>query len=266
MICRFFFIAWFGLSSFDVSAGNLQAILIVGRQEDGTASAMEEMDRIAQVFEKNGVLVKRFYDKNAEWSQIVKAAPMASFLVYSGHGSTLGEGGSAGGLCINEYVTAEMIKSELRLRPNALVLFQSVCMGAGSSAGDDGDVGLDIARARVAAYAKPFLNCGASAYYANNIQSGVKQFLEDFFANKTLVECFRNSAQTWTTAEPGVVYVHDRTKNLRIAYTDWKGTITRTSWMNGVKTVEEIPGHKQYDIACVGADSFSLSTLIGSNP
>ncbi|MBL7942745.1 MAG: hypothetical protein JNM00_08270 [Flavobacteriales bacterium] len=263
MFIRYLFIVITNLSCFAASAESLQAVLIVGRQEDGTAAAIEQMDRIAQVFEKNGVIVKRFYDKDAEWSKIVKAAPMASFLVYSGHGSTLGEGGSAGGLCINEYVTAEMIASGLRLKPNALVLFQSVCMGAGSSAGDDGDVGLLVARERVAAYAKPFLGCGASAYYANNFTNGVKEFLESFFEHKTLAECFRISAQTWTTVEPGVVYKHDRTKNLRIAYSDWNGTITRTSWVNGVKSVEEIPGHKQYDIACVGADSFSLSTLKG---
>ena len=114
---------------------------------------------------------------------IIEVANKCKFFVYSGHGSTMGVNGNAGGICINSMVSSyELIKS-LRLKENALVIFKSVCRGAGSSAGDNTDIGITEAKKRVTNYAYPFFEIGASAYYANNYGAGAYNFLEDFLVS-----------------------------------------------------------------------------------
>ncbi len=58
---------------------------------------------------------------------------------------------------------------------------------AGSSAGDNGDIGGKKALKRVSDYSKPFLKIGASAYYANNFGEGCLSFLNDFFECKNIL-------------------------------------------------------------------------------
>lgn len=50
-----------------------------------------------------------------------------------------------------------------------MVIFKSVCGGAGFSADDRIDIGTDEAKKRVCSYASPFFKIGSAAYYANNI-------------------------------------------------------------------------------------------------
>ena len=63
------------------------------------------------------------------------------------------------------------IENELELRDNAMVLFQSVCRTAESSAGDKGDIFVKLAKQRISDYTEPFIKNGASVYYANNHQN-----------------------------------------------------------------------------------------------
>ena len=86
----------------------------------------------------------------------------------------------------------ELFKFHL-LRRLLLLLFQSVCRGAGSSAGDSDDIGIKKAEARVSDYAEPFLKIGAQVYYANNWQNGCLSFLENMFDGKPADESFNNS-------------------------------------------------------------------------
>ncbi|MBK7129412.1 MAG: hypothetical protein IPM74_07135 [Crocinitomicaceae bacterium] len=241
---------------------NLQAILIVGHQEDGTQSAIEDMDEIASVFEEHKIGVHKFYDNEAVWSEIIKVSPECNFLVYSGHGSTLGIDGKTGGICVepNSVSTATILK-ELRLKENSLVLFKSVCRGAGSSASDNDDIGIKVAKERVTGYAYPFFEIGAVGYYANNFGSGVYNFLKDFLAGKTLKEAYVNSTSPWTTIEFEEPFPKDSTKSYSIASTPGGGTSTRTTYTNGVKKVEKVPTPKEYEIAYVGNTTFSIKDM-----
>ena len=90
--------------------------------------------------------------------------------------------GKYGGLDLNKAISSEDIVNDLKLRSNAIIIFKSVCGGAGSSASDDGDIGIKKAIERVSDYSRPFLNIGASAYYANNFGEGCLSFLNDFFS------------------------------------------------------------------------------------
>ena len=244
---------------------SLKAILIVGHQEDGTSSAINDMNTIAGVFEQHGIQVYKFYDAKANWSEIKSISQNCNFLVYSGHGSNLGENGEAGGLCINPRISTSQLLSELKLKPNSLIMFKSVCRGAGSSAGDDGDIGLSEALKRVTSYSNPFFKIGASAYYANNYGSGVSGFLKNFLSKQNLQNCFSISAQMWTEIECDKPFSKDSSKNIGIASSEGGGVSTVTSYHNGVKTVEQRATPKQYDIAYVGSPSFNIGLMLGSS-
>ena len=148
------------------------------------------------------------------------------------------------------------------MKNNALVLFKSVCRGAGSSAGDNDDIGIKVAKERVTSYAYPFFEIGAAGYYANNFGNGVYNFLKDFLAGKTLKEAYVNSASTWTTIEFEEPFPNDSTKSFSIASTPGGGTSTRTTYTNGVKKVEKIPTPKEYEIAYVGSTTFSIQDML----
>jgi hypothetical protein len=242
-------------------SSGLKAILIVGDQQEGTSSAIAEMNELATLFNQNGIYVYRFYDNNTDWEKIVNVSRECSFFVYSGHGSNQGIGGAVGGLALNEMISTNKLMSTLRLKNNALVLFKSVCNGAGSSAGDDEDIQITEAKNRVTNYSYPFFSVGASAYYANNFKKGVYNFLNDFLSGSNLKEAYINSTKTWTNIELDETFVKDSGKSISIASTNWGGSSTRTTYTNGVRKVETVPTPKQYDIAFVGSKNFSILNM-----
>jgi hypothetical protein len=242
-------------------SSGLKAILIVGDQQDGTNSAITEMNELASLFTQNGVYVYKFYNNNTDWQNIVNVARDCSFFVYSGHGSNQGVGGAVGGLSLNKMISTNELMSTLRLKNNAMVLFKSVCNGAGSSAGDDDDIQISEAKNRVTNYSYPFFSVGASAYYANNFQKGVYNFLNDFLSGLNLKQAYVNSTRTWTNIEIDETFSRDSGKSISIASSNWGGTSTRTTYTNGVKRVETVPSSKQYDIAFVGNKNFSILNM-----
>jgi len=241
-------------------ADQLRAVIIVGDMQDGTAKAIEEMEEIHLFFKTKNVSVSTFYHPKTSWKDIVSASKDASFFVYRGHGMSWPDG-KYGGLDLNESISSEDIKNDLKLRSNAIVIFKSVCGGAGSSASDDGDIGVKKAIERVSDYSRPFLNIGASAYYADNFGEGCLSFLHNFFEGKTMKECFDNSIGWSVKIEVDQNYKYDRSKSIGLASSDWGGTVTRTSYINGVKSVREVPATKDYDIAYVANPRYSISNL-----
>lgn len=257
-ICLFSISAVIGQNN---HSAKLKAILIVGQQEDGTTKAISEMNEIAELFVENDVIVYKFYDKNANWNEITKVSRECSFLVYSGHGSNMGKDGNVGGICINTMVSTSDLLANLKLKQNSLVIFKSVCNGAGSSAGDDGDIGIAEAKKRVANYAYPFLEIGASGYYANNFGDGVNGFLKEFLSGTTLKQAYLNSTKIWTDVEFEAPFPGYPQKAYSIASSAGGGTSTRTTYTNGVKQVEQVKSPKNYDIAYVGDSAFSIKGM-----
>ena len=242
----------------------LRALLIVGKQEDGTKKAIDRMDILAQLFEKNGVQVFKFYDDKAVWEDIIKVSKDCSFLVYAGHGSIMGKDGNAGGIYITRMISTKELLSTLKLKENALVLFKSVCRGAGSSAGDNGDIGIEEAKKRVTHYAYPFFEIGAAAYYASNYVTGIDDFLEDFFAGKTLKQAFINSAN-WVDIEFETSFSGYSEKMFSIASSKGEGTITKTRYLNGEKIISHVKAYKKYNIAFVGPADFTINKMQKNN-
>lgn len=264
----------------DKSYAFLKAVLIVGPSEGRTQKDFEEMDEIAELFQKKGVKVEKFYDEKADWEKIKIASKGAGFFVYAGHGSTLGEGGKTGGLCLKTQISSKEIIDGLKLRKNAIVIFKSVCRGAGSSADDNGDIGIDEALTRVSDYSKPFFDIGASCYFANNLGHGCVLFLNALFSGKNFYDCFVESTKTTklTTTINGVTtveqvaspdtkieltkeYQYDKNKQISIVSDNMGVMSIRTTYTNGVKKVERVPSFKKYDIALVANTNFTINNL-----
>lgn len=241
---------------------NLKAILIVGHQESITKMAIENMNKIANLFSEKGVVVYKFYDEKADWNQIIKVAKNCNFFIYSGHGSRMGENGNAGGICINSMVSSSELMKTLRLKENALVVFQSVCNGAGSSASDEFDIGIAEAKKRVTYYAYPFFEVGASAYYANNFWNGAYDFLKDFLSGITLKESYLNSKTNWTNVEFEEAFSKDKTKSFSIASVP--ESQTSTSYTNDNKKIKKTKLPKDYLVAYVGKPGFSIIDMINN--
>lgn len=255
------FIVFTGFSKEENKNKKLNAVLIVGPLEDGTSSAIKSMNKIANYLESEGVIVEKFYSKSADWNKIKRSAKNAHFFIYSGHGSTLGIKGGSGGLCLSNTISTQTMLNELKFKKNAIVIFKSVCRGAGSSAGDDRDIGIKEATKRVSDYSTPFFKMGASAYYANNLGKGCLSFLQKLFAGKKLETCFQESSKSWTKIEFSKKHKLNDTQHIAISSTDWGGTATQTTYINGKKTVKEVPVYKSYDIAYVGKKDFTINDL-----
>jgi hypothetical protein len=241
----------------------LEAVLVVGNIEENTKTAIREMDSLALIFTYNKVKVTKFYDVNTNWEDIKAAAKTASFFVYAGHGSNLGINGATGGLCLKEYIYTKQILEELQLKKNAMVLFKSVCGGAGSSADDYKDIGIEEATQRVIDYSYPFFSIGASCYYADNFVGGVDLFMKEFFKGNSIAECYKaTSGYDVTNPQYKKTFPFDSKKQIFISSHIMTGITTQSSYVNGKKTVKKIKSFKSYDIALVGNTSYSLKDLI----
>jgi hypothetical protein len=253
---------YFNKSNYD---SPLEAVLIVGNTEESTASSIKDMNAVALIFQNNGIKVTKFYDRNTNWETIKIAAKTANFFVYSGHGSTMGINGKTGGLCLNKMISTKQILEELQLKKNAVVLFKSVCGGAGSSAVDSKDIGIEEAATRVTDYAQPFFIIGASCYYADNYGGGIDMFLTNFLAGKTINECYETTTKMpLVHHEIAKPFAPDSKKQIAISSNKSEGVTTLYTFENGKTTRKKIPSFKNYNIAYVGNPTFTIDDLTRS--
>jgi hypothetical protein len=218
----------------------LEAVCIVGSRV--SQSYEDRTEEIAEFLESKNVKVHRFYDGDNNWNKIKKAAENCSFFIYSGHGTVLGLDGGFGGLVVEDFISAQQIVDELKFKKEAIVIYQSACGGAGSSAGDQGDIGLETAEERVVETATPFLLAGAKAYHGNNYFGGALEFLENIFQGNTVNESFINTAEMWNTIEKNT-----RLKNPRLP----------SIYNVGISSDKS----EEYNVAYVGIPTFKLTEL-----
>lgn len=229
------------------------ALLIIGSQKGSLADAVQNMDNIARLMKDHGIVVHRFYDHRAKWEDIIQVAQKCQFLVYSGHGMYNGDDSGAGGFAIESYVSSRQIRDEMKLAKNAVVVMQSVCMGAGSSASDDDDIGVDEAKNRVASYSRPFFDIGASAYFAINRVGGSYDFLEYILNGKTLGEAYEETKWHNDKVEFNESYSPYPNMSFVLTRSPGGGKSTRHHYYNGkLDSIETIIDPKGYDLACIG--------------
>ena len=150
------------------------------------------MDLAAAELEANGVQVHKFYPPDQNWEQIKAAANGAHFLLYRGHGVYWSPmpNPTVGGFALkNKFVSAQDIRNELALAPNAIVMLYG-CFTAGSSSADGGPISSTEAQRRVAQYSDPFFDIGAGGYYANWFGNAFQMYLRYLFEGRTLGEAY----------------------------------------------------------------------------
>lgn len=224
----------------------LEAVCIVGSRVGD--SYEERTEEIAEFLESHNVKVHRFYDGNNDWNSIKKAAENCTFFIYSGHGTFLGLDGGFGGMVIEDFISAQQIMNELKFKKDAIVVYQSACGGAGSSAGDQGDIGLKTAESRIIGTATPFLLSGAKAYYANNYYGGALNFVKGMLEGKSVNESFINTAQTWTRIEKNQTY-SDK----------WLAAVNHIGITSDKDYNKSSSTGKSYSIAYVGIPTFKIN-------
>jgi hypothetical protein len=175
-----------------IGGPNLKAVLVVGPidGDHGSWTTREKanMELAAAELEVNGVAVHRFYTPINDWQQITAAANGAHFFLYRGHGVywTSLPNPKVGGLALHgRLVSSEEIRRDLHLAPNAIVMLYG-CFTAGSSSIDAHSIGSPEAQRRVLQYSDPFIDAGASAYYANWYGDAFQRFLRNLFRGMTL--------------------------------------------------------------------------------
>lgn len=241
------------------------AVCIIGSD---TTPDYQSMNSIVSLLQRNGYTVYKFYDPNNKWAEIKNAAHEASIIVYSGHGTTMGIDGSYGGLVIDDFISGQRIAKELQLNRKALVIYSSVCGGAGSSASDVSDIGLNEAKKRVLGSSLPFFMAGAGGYFATNQVSGAEKFLVNWLNQTSLSDGFINAASTWYHIETNDIYRDHRLNpsfKMGIASSPGGGMSTVTSTVNGVKTVRQVVSSKSYTVAYLGDPFFTQRASLSSN-
>jgi len=241
------------------SLKRIKVVIVVGPVEESTKEFIDEKKELANFLRAYGVQVKEYYHPNANWADVKAESKGAHIFIYSGHGSTVGENGCSGGLCLTDGITsAGDMSNGLELNKNALILFNHVCRGAGSSASDDGDIGKIEAAKRVTDYSYPFIQKGAGCYYANNTNGALQPFLERFF-NKMPVSSIWKEVSGSKKIVIDQKYKYDKRFQIALGADDDTGTtFTRTTTINGVKKVEKIKGSISYDAAIVGIPQFTV--------
>jgi hypothetical protein len=238
----------------------IKAVLVVGPAEEETKGFIDRMKKVESFLRSKNVEVHCFYYPNSDWESIKKAAADASVFIYSGHGSGTG-------IKPKEHVSNEDIIRDVKLRKNAVVVFNHVCFGAGSSASDNDDIGLEEAENRVTEYAETFYKIGAGCYFANNYYDSALDFFKNFYSGKTVKQCYELAVGHYNRIEKVDLYDFDSKLKIGISSRESDLPSIRTTYLNDVKIEEEVPAKKGYDIAFVSKLDFKLENmLIKLNP
>jgi hypothetical protein len=242
---------------FEAHGQTKRALIVNG--DDGDLEP-NQVSRILELLENEGYQVAYLTGPEAIWQNVKTQAQGVNIFIYSGHGSNQGYH-DTGGICLNErggIVSSYTLESEIQLARGALVVFKSVCGGAGSSASDRHDIGLYYARQRVSSYAQPFFKMGASAYYADNYSGGIENFLRVMLEGQTLQNAYQQIATKWNQIEPEVPMPGHPAMLVGVSsnYTPGKHTVITTT--NGVTKETVVTNYRSYDVAYAGNPNFKL--------
>lgn len=237
------------------SLKKLKAVFIVGPVEEATKEFIDEQKKNAAYLKSLGIQVIEFYHPNAKQKDIVALGQGANILVYAGHG------GVSVYCLTNGVVNSIDLLKDLKLKNNALIIFNHACESAGSSALDKTDIGLTDAFTRVTEYAKPFLEHNASAYYANNYYDCLIPFFKDFFERNKLKNIYTNQAAKWSKLEKDIKYKYNSLYEVGIASNKGSNDIQTLTWYNEknkIEKVEKFKNPKTYNVAFIGNPNFTV--------
>ena len=175
-----------------------KVVLIVGPAGGATPYYRRLADETATAAAKLTTNVVRIYSPDATWERVKAALQGASIVVYLGHGNGwpsiyrdalypptqngFGLNPHAGAADAHQYFGEERIASEIKLAPNAVVVFSHLCYASGNAEPGLAEGTLEQAQQRVDNYAAGFFKAGAGAviadaylspqYYVTSVLSG----------------------------------------------------------------------------------------------
>ena len=248
----------------------LEAIIIVGHveddiKEDTIKGSMYQSDLVlaekeSDFLESKGVIVHKFYGDDAKFKDIVKVSSNCSFFIYKGHG------GKTECLSLMRetpiYYTDPITKKkkefnydnidtirmkELKLKKNSIVILNTVCFSAGSSASDRSEITKDEAKKRTEIYINSFFDCGASSYFSNNYLNSTYNLLVSLYSGETIYEFLNTSINKNKHKEE---FNTDYKKSKGIKYILYSNQSTKNKY-------------KSFDICVCSNSDFSLNKIKG---
>jgi hypothetical protein len=160
-----------------------KVVLIVGPAGSATPYYKRLADQTAAAAAAYTPNVVKVYSPDATWPAVKTALRGASIVVYLGHGNgwpsiyrdalyPLSQNGfglnpHAGAADAHQYFGEEQIGSQIKLAPNAVVVFSHLCYASGNTEPGLAEGTLDQAQQRVDNYAAGFFRAGAGAVIAD---------------------------------------------------------------------------------------------------
>ncbi len=160
-----------------------KVVLIVGPAGSATPYYKRLADETAAAAATLTPNVVKVYSPDATWPAVVTALRGASIVVYLGHGNGwpsiyrdalypptqngFGLNPHAGAADAHQYFGEDRIGSEIKLAPNALVVFSHLCYASGNTEPGLAEGTLADAQQRVDNYAAGFFRAGARAVIAD---------------------------------------------------------------------------------------------------
>jgi hypothetical protein len=214
------------------SAASVKVVVIVGPVGSSTANYLSNAKRYAAQARSYGATVKEVYTPNATWAKVKAAAVGANIVIYLGHGnghpSPYGafysdrkdgfglNAAAAKGNNNTKYYGEDYVKT-LKVQRNAVVILNRLCYASGDSEWGRANPTKTTAKKRVDNYGAGFLRAGASAVFANGIDSISTIIKSLILTNKSIGEIFRVDP-AWTG-----------TRDFKFASSRTPGT---TAWMD----------------------------------
>ncbi|HEX5823474.1 MAG TPA: hypothetical protein VFY18_03350 [Candidatus Limnocylindrales bacterium] len=160
-----------------------KVVLIVGPAGGATPYYKRLADQTAAAAARFTTNIVKVYSPDATWPAVKTALQGASIVVYLGHGNGwpsiyrdrlyppsqngFGLNPHAGAADAHQYFGEEQIGSQVKLAPNAVVVFSHLCYASGNSEPGLAEGTLDQAQQRVDNYAAGFFRAGAGAVIAD---------------------------------------------------------------------------------------------------
>jgi len=233
----------------------IKAVFVIGELE--TNDIPDRILELAEYVKSKGVNVT-VYTSPTAWKTIVEGSKNAHIFLYAGHGNGDGFYLSQG------QISSEEIKRDLKLHKNAVVLFNHVCYGAGSSASDKSQLTDEEATRRVQEYAKTFIDLGSGGYYANNRTNCMYTFFDSFFSKNPIKHIVMNHRLSdYNVVVTDAPYKYNSSFEILVTRDDYyEGYSTVTTYRDGVKSVTKrkvFPSHGQ---AFVGNPQLTILDLL----
>ena len=167
----------------DPPRATTKVVVIVGPAGAATAAYRRIADETVAAASKLTSNVVRVYSPDATWERVKAALQGASVVVYLGHGNGwpsiyrdalypptqngFGLNPHAGAADSHQYFGEDRIAAEIKLAPNAVVVFSHLCYASGNTEPGLAEGTLTQAQQRVDNYAAGFLKAGAGAVIAD---------------------------------------------------------------------------------------------------